>query len=210
MDDRTFRPRRDLASALFGDDDVEPEGLRVVRSALTRLEERRRADATAAPVPEDLLAEALAAAAGRPPQPTPRRWLRLAAGIAIVSVAGVAGFAMLPDPTPTRQAQRPITVQPLDDRERELLEAATQAFQGTPVTIALTPQLRQALAAYAADPGRHPNEMLAALGAQAGDARRVRIDDALGELLRQGRAPSRIQLDRRRDDVLLLRTAEPR
>lgn len=197
----------DLAAACFGDGQVPAAQSQLIRSALDRL---GGAGTEASNMPPDLIEQALAATVARRPRPVVRPWMRLAAGVAVLSATGLLALHVLRDSEETEFAGLPLVETPagrlpnvsLASREAQA-ESSVRAASEPATYVRLSPELKRALRAYLVDPSTAP-AMLNALGPFAGRAHHVRLDDRLAALLRENRPLAGIRVEAEEGEGLLL------
>ncbi|TAJ42071.1 MAG: hypothetical protein EPO55_03310 [Reyranella sp.] len=197
----------DLAVACFGDGQVSAAQSRLIRSALDRL---GAAASDAANMPPGLIEQALAATVGCRPRPVVRPWMRLAAGVVVLSATGLLALHVLRDSAESEFAAPPFVETPagrppnvsLASREAQAESHVRAASE--PVTyVRLSPELKRALRAYLTDPSTAP-AVLNALGPLAGRVHHVRLDDRLAVLLRENRPLAGIRVEAEEGGGLLL------
>jgi len=217
--DESSPPRAagDLAAACFGDGEVLPAQLRLIRSSLDRLEE---AGAGAVSVPPDLIEQALAATvvrrpveqllaatAAHRPRPVLRPWMRMAAGVALLCTTGLLAVHVLRQIEEPELAALPIVETPAK-RSPNVAPAsrgphASAAREPAPY-VSLSPELKRALSAYLSNPAGAEAGLLRALGPYAARAQHVRLDDRLVALLRENRPLAGIRVETENGELLLL------
>lgn len=199
-----LRAAGDLAAACFGDGEVLPAQLRLIRSSLDRLEE---AGAGAISVPPDLIEQALAATAAHPPRPVLRPWMRMAAGVALLCTTGLLAVHVLRQIEEPELAALPIVETPAK-RSPNVAPAsrgphASAAREPAPY-VSLSPELKRALSAYLSNPAGAEAGLLRALGPYAARVQHVRLDDRLVALLRENRPLAGIRVETENGELLLL------